>query len=124
MRFVTNESIPGVVVRRHRSAGFDVLSMKETMRGQDDRSILARAQTEGRIVVTQGKDFGELAFRYGLPADSGIILFRLSGSDPDTDAGRMLDVLTSRHDWVGHFSVASDDRVRMMPLSRISRETE
>jgi len=119
-----NENIPGVVVRRLRSAGFDVLSVKETMRGRDDRSILARAQTEGRIVVTQDKDFGELAFRYGLPADSGIILFRLSGSDPDTDAGRMLDVLTSHHDWAGHFSVASDDRLRMRPLSELSRRTE
>jgi len=32
---------------------------------------------EGRILLTFDKDFGELAWRAGLPASSGIILFRL-----------------------------------------------
>lgn len=124
MRFVVNENIPGAVVRALRTAGHDVLAVKETMRGQDDRTVLARAQTESRIVVTQDKDFGELAYRYGLPADSGIVLFRLSGSDADADARRMIDVLTSRFDWAGHFAVASDDRVRMRSFAGASRGPE
>jgi predicted nuclease of predicted toxin-antitoxin system len=40
--------------------------VKETMRGRGDPAILARAQTEERLVVTHDKDFGELAFRFGL----------------------------------------------------------
>ena len=49
------------------------------MRSVADDAILARAQTEERIVVTHDKDFGELAFRSQLPASSGVILLRLSG---------------------------------------------
>ena len=55
-----------------------------------------RAQTEGRIVVTHDKDFGELAFRAQLPASCGVILFRLSGSEPETDNRRILELLESR----------------------------
>ena len=120
MRFALNENMPGAVVRALRAAGHDVLSVKEAMRGEEDQPVLAPAQTEGRVVVTQDKDFGELAFRYGLPAECGVILFRLSGSDADADTQRMLDVLASRDDWPGHFTVASDDRVRIRPLARIS----
>ncbi len=78
--------------------------------------ILARAQAEQRIVVTHDKDFGELAFRSQLPASGGVILCRLSGSDRDSDNERILEALQSRSDWPGHFSVVTDDRIRMRPL--------
>ena len=86
------------------------------MQGADDESILRRAETEQRLVVTHDKDFGELAYRYRLPVSCGIILFRLSGLDPSTDIQRMLDVIESRSDWTGGFSVVTDDRIRMRPL--------
>ena len=117
MRFALNENIPRAVVESLRREGHDVLSVKESMRGADDGTVLVRAQEEARIVVTQDKDFGELAFRRGLPATSGIILFRLTSSDPEADTRRMLDVLESRDDWSGHFAVVSDDRVRIRPLA-------
>jgi predicted nuclease of predicted toxin-antitoxin system len=54
--------------------------VKESMRSEHDEVILARAQTEQRILVTHDKDFSELAFRSLLPPSSGVILFRLSGT--------------------------------------------
>jgi hypothetical protein len=86
------------------------------MRSAQDDTILACAQTQQRIVVTQDKDFGELAFRAQLPSSCGVILFRLSGKDRDTDNRRMLAAIESRTDWAGHFSVVTDDRLRMRPL--------
>ena len=93
-----------------------MLSVKESMRSERDEVILARAQAEQRIVVTHDKDFGELAFRSRLPASCGVILCRLTGSDPDTDNQRMLKALESRTDWTGHFSVITDNRIRMRAL--------
>jgi predicted nuclease of predicted toxin-antitoxin system len=58
-----------------------------------------RAQRELRLVVTQDKDFGELAFRQRLAAQCGVILFRLSQNDPDANVQRMLEVIESRSDW-------------------------
>ena len=59
--------IAASVVLTLRVRGHDVLVVKESMRGEEDTAILARAQAESRLVVTQDKDFGELAFRAGLP---------------------------------------------------------
>lgn len=86
------------------------------MRSASDPEVLARAQAEGRLVVTFDKDFGELAYRSHLPASSGVILFRLSGSSPEVDNARALAALESGIDWVGCFSVVSDDRIRVRPL--------
>ena len=90
MRILVNENMPGSVVAELRSRGHDVLAAKESMQGEDDAVILDRAQTEARLVVIQDKDFGELAFRSGLPAQSGIILFRLTGDDPQVELAHMM----------------------------------
>ena len=116
MRFLVNENVTRTVIQELRRRGHDVLSVKESMRSEADDAILARAQTEERIVVTHDKDFGELAFRAHLPASCGVILIRLSGSEPETDNRRMLEALESRTDWAGHFSVVTEDRIRMRPL--------
>jgi predicted nuclease of predicted toxin-antitoxin system len=113
---LVNENIPNSVVAQLRVHGHDVLSIRESMRGAEDSLILARAQAETRVLITQDKDFGELAFRTKLTAKCGIILFRLTGDDPDADIRRMVDVIESRDDWQGQFAVATNDRLRIRPL--------
>jgi predicted nuclease of predicted toxin-antitoxin system len=116
MRILVNENMAASVVAALRDRGHDVLAVKESMRGEEDAVILARAQAESRLVVTQDKDFEELAFRSGLPAQCGIILFRLSGNDPQTELAFMVEVIESRTDWSGLFTVASNDRIRTRPM--------
>jgi len=82
MRLICNENVPDSVVRGLRERGHDVLAVKESLRGAADIQIPARAQADLRLVVTQDKDFGELALRYALPAESGVLLFRLSHPTP------------------------------------------
>jgi hypothetical protein len=43
------------------------------MPGAFDEEVFARAQSDERIVLTQDKDFGELAFRSGLPSSCGVV---------------------------------------------------
>jgi len=116
MRILANENFPGPLIRELRRLGHDVLSVKETMRGATDLEVLARSRQEERLVVTFDKDFGELAFRFGLSTQSGIILFRLSGSSPEADNARVLAAFASGIDWTGHFSVVTNDRIRVRPL--------
>ena len=58
--------------------------------------MLQLAQKEQRILVNFDKDFGELAFRRGLPATCGIVLLRLGAQDPAVLAHRVVNVLHSR----------------------------
>ena len=118
MRILANENVPGPVIQALRKRGHDITSVKETMRGSGDRAVLERAQSEERLLVTLDKDFGELAFRIGLPAECGVVLFRLTGLNPESDNARALAVLESRSDWIGHFAVVTNDRIRTRPLPR------
>lgn len=116
MKFIVNENIPVTLIVQLRKAGHDVLSVKESMRGEKDEIILEKAQSESRIIVTQDKDFGELAFERRLAAFCGVILFRVSGKTPDEDNQRMIRAIESRTDWPGHFSVITDTKIRMRPF--------
>jgi len=116
VRILANENFPGPAVDGLRVRGHDVVWARTDMPGASDDAILSRAQVEGRLVVTMDKDFGELAFRWGLPATSGVMLFRLSLPDPETSARRIVEVLESRADWVGRFAVAEEGRTRTRPL--------
>ncbi|MSR55924.1 MAG: hypothetical protein EXS09_22025 [Gemmataceae bacterium] len=121
MRLMLDENVAGTVIRVLRQRGHDVLSVKESLRGISDEAVLARAQAELRVVITGDKDFGGLAFRSTLPAECGVILFRLSGADPVADNARMVEIIESQTDWSGQFAVATDDRVRVRPLPSAGR---
>jgi predicted nuclease of predicted toxin-antitoxin system len=118
MRFLANENVPGPVVRTLRELGHDVLWAKEDLAGQADHVLFARAQTEQRVTVTCDPDFGELAFRSGLPVACGVVLFRVQWSDPITDNAFAVSALTSRDDWSGVFAVVERDRIRIRPLPK------
>ncbi|MBI2193113.1 MAG: DUF5615 family PIN-like protein [Planctomycetes bacterium] len=119
MRIVADGNVSGSVIRELRRKGHDALSVKEAMRSESDEAVLRRAQSEERVVLTHDKDFGELAFRWGLPATTGVILYRLQGRNPKSVNRRVLEVFESRPDWSGCFAVVTEDRVRMRPLSSI-----
>jgi predicted nuclease of predicted toxin-antitoxin system len=60
-----------------------------------DEQVLAIAQAEGRILITNDTDFGELVFRKRQP-HSGVILFRFSDL-PLTDKIAALRQLLDEH---------------------------
>jgi predicted nuclease of predicted toxin-antitoxin system len=116
VRFLANENIPGQAVKALQDRGHDIVWIHSDSPGITDREILTRAQSENRILLTFDKGFGELAFRSGLPATSGVILFRISAPSPEIVARIALSAVDSREDWPGHFSVIEDQRIRMTPL--------
>jgi len=123
MRILANENVPGPVVAALRHAGHDVLWIKESLVGAPDPQVLARAQTEQRVVLTADLDFGELAFRSGLPAECGVILIRLDWQQPSSDNLAIVTALASRDDWSGVFAVIERDRVRVRPLPPSATKT-
>jgi predicted nuclease of predicted toxin-antitoxin system len=116
-RFLADENFPGATVARIRKAGHDTEWIRTSAPGSDDKSILAKAAADRRILLTFDKDFGELAFRdrksFGV---MGIVLFRLKMSPPGTAIERVVATLTSKHDWSGYFWVIEPGRMRARPL--------
>ena len=99
-----------------RQRGHDVSWVCIDAPGSSDDTVLRRAQLEARVLLSMDKDFGELAFRAGLPASSGIVLFRIAAPSAARFAAVAVSAIESRSDWAGHFAVIEDDRVRMTRL--------
>jgi predicted nuclease of predicted toxin-antitoxin system len=116
VQFLANENFPLDVVEAVRKIGHDVAWIRTDAPGSKDRDILQRAMSEQRILLTFDKDFGDLAFQFGLPATCGIVLFRLQASSSAVLATLVLAALQSRTDWAGQFSVVEAGRIRMRPL--------
>ena len=116
MRILANVNVPRVTVEALRVAGHDVEWALERMATDADFKILAAAQHDSRLVLTNDKDFGELAVRAGLPASCGVILLRLKGLSPDEVVARTMEAIASRSDWAGNFAVVSAHRIRMRQL--------
>ena len=59
--------------------------------------MLARANAEDRVLLTEDKDFGELAFFYG-SRSLGIVLLRAHGAGVDAKADLVAEVLKTHED--------------------------
>ncbi|MBI5305408.1 MAG: DUF5615 family PIN-like protein [Chloroflexi bacterium] len=116
MRFLANENFPGDAVQALRDHDHDVVWIRTDAPGSRDDAILQRARREKRILITFDKDFGELAFRSKLPAECGIILFRISVRSSSYIARATVQAISSRTDWEGHFAVVEENRIRMREL--------
>lgn len=116
MRLLADENFPGEAVEALRKHGHDVVWVQTDAPGCGDTEVLQRAQREQRILLTFDKDFGELAFRAGLPASCGIVLFRISAPSAGRVAQVAVAALESRVDWAGHFAVVEDRRIRTTAL--------
>jgi predicted nuclease of predicted toxin-antitoxin system len=116
MKLLANENFPADAVVAPRAAGNDVGWIRADSPGVADPVVLARAVSEGRVLVTFDKDFGDLAFHAGLPTGCGIILFRLRAGTSAELAEKIVFALSQRSDWEGHFAVVEPGKVRLRPL--------
>ena len=84
--------------------------------GYKRSDVLAWAAREERILLTFDKDFGELARAATLPSTCGVVLFRMPMPKSGGVGQRLGNLVTSRDDWAGHYSVIEPGRIRMRPL--------
>ena len=58
MRLLVNENFPGDAIKALRQDGHDVVWIRTTAPGSSDPQVLAKTQSENRILLTFDKDFG------------------------------------------------------------------
>jgi len=115
-RFLANENALRDAVLAARAAGFDVAWMVELQPGASDEIVLSLAQQDDRVLITFDKDFGELVFRRGFAGSHGVILLRPRLRSPQVVTAFIVTVLSQPIDWIGHFTVAREGSLRVIPL--------
>src|ERR1039457_143470 len=79
MRFLADESCDFAAVRALRGEGHDVLAVSEFQQRSVDKEVVELALAESRILLTEDKDFGWLAF-VAHAESPGVILIRFPAS--------------------------------------------
>ena len=115
-KFLADENVPTEVVELARKSGLDITWIAEISPGIDDDVVLALAHADDRVLITFDKDFGEMAFRLGKKSIRGVLLLRPRLRDPQYLARFALAILTQPVTWEGHFCVAREGRIRLVPL--------
>jgi predicted nuclease of predicted toxin-antitoxin system len=116
MRFLADECCDRELVLALRSVGHDVRYAAESNRGFSDSALLEIAIAEDRILLTEDKDFGDLAVRRALPV-VGVVLVRISSADASKN-GRVVLVLANASERLsGSYTVIQASKVRFRPVA-------
>jgi predicted nuclease of predicted toxin-antitoxin system len=118
MRFLADENVSRAVIDGLRNSGHDVISVAETSAGAPDKDILHAAGVEGRILITEDRDFGEMVIRQRLPV-GGILLLELDRLSSALEAETVAEFVSAQADRLtGNLVVIEPGRVRIRPLPR------
>jgi predicted nuclease of predicted toxin-antitoxin system len=114
MKFLLDQSTDARLATYLRNLGHDVTRIAaDYPAGLLDPKILSLAHAEGRILITDDRDFGEWVFRFKLP-HAGVIFLRLGKYAPlELKIERIDYVLTHYADQLDQFIVVKKGNVRV-----------
>lgn len=116
MKFLADECCDTGLVASLREDGHDVLYVLEKKAGVTDDEVLIDAYNEGRILITEDKDFGELVYRLKKSAQ-GIILIRIDVKERHMKWPRLKKLIDNYEARLrGHFVVIDTQKFRFRPL--------
>lgn len=118
MRWLADECVAAPLVAQLRAAGHDVVYVAESAPAETDSAAIAIAHREGRLLLTEDKDFGELVFRWNRPVP-GLVLLRI---DPEKNLlkRKRLEAAIEHfgEQLYGRYTVVEEARFRSRPLQR------
>ena len=121
MNLGADENVDAGIVSALREAGHAVTYVRELDPGIDDERVLRLADSQGALLLTSDKDFGELVFRQRL-LHSGVILFRLAGLPLDIKAKILVSALATHvRELPTAFTVIGPRSLRIRPSSDAER---
>jgi predicted nuclease of predicted toxin-antitoxin system len=113
VRFLADESCDYAVVTALREAGHHVTAVAERHAGAEDPLVLAIARDEARILVTEDKDFGLLAYAI-VHVTAGVVLIRYPGNARSRLGADVVDFIAKVGERItGAFTVLEPGRARL-----------
>ena len=118
MKFLADESIEKPVVDWLRGQDLDVRYITEITPSINDEEVIRLANDEGRIPITNDKDFGELVFRQSKIV-LGVLLIRAINERASNNIRLVREVLEkARNKLAGYFVVVNEAGIRMKKIPR------
>jgi predicted nuclease of predicted toxin-antitoxin system len=115
LKFLVDECTGIAVSKKLKAMNFDSASVIECMKGAEDEEIMERAVKEGRVIITNDKDFGRLAGFYKPP---GIILLRLKDESVENKIKLVSLVVTTYNERIlGNVLVVSEKKIRLRRIT-------
>ena len=112
MRFLVDECTGPAVARWLRSQAHEVFSVYEQARGMSDDDVIAKANSENWILITNDKDFGDKIYRDQHP-HHGVVLLRLKDERTSSKIDAIKKLLDGYKDrLMDAFVVVTERRVR------------
>jgi len=113
VRFLADESCDFAVVRVLRAAGHDVMAIAEISPRATDEVVMEHAIREGRILLTEDKDFGQLVHASQVAA-GGVFLLRFPARARAELPRAVVKLVERRGEGLqGRFVVLQPGRVRI-----------
>ena len=113
MRFLVDECAGPGVAKWLRTQGHEVFSVYEQLPGASDDVLLAKANAEDWVLITNDGDFGKLVFCEGRP-HRGVIFLRLLNERTPNKIGVLLKLLSSYESSLeNQFLVVTESSVRI-----------
>lgn len=111
--FLADESCDFAVVRALRAAGYSVEAICELSPGMPDEAVLALAVKNGRLLLTEDKDFGEWIYAHE-QAMAGVLLIRYPANTRAAMVKTIVDLIEQHgEDLTGSYTVLEPGRARI-----------
>lgn len=113
LKFLVDMGVGKKTEKLLQEHGYDTKNVRDINPRMSDKEILQIAASEGRVVATMDKDFGELVYNSGLP-HGGVLLLRLEDASSDKRAKIVEKILAQYSDKIlNKFSVFKDGKLRI-----------
>ena len=113
MELLADESCSGPVIRALRAAGHDLLVIAEAAKGASDEWVMERASAEGRVLITEDRDFGELVYAHGR-STAGVVFLKFHSRSRRAKPEAVVEAVAKLGERLrGGFAVVEPGRVRL-----------
>ncbi len=116
LKFIADVNVEKVIVDYLLEEGYDVKWIPDYNCEMLDEDLLEMAKVEGRILITNDKDFGELIFLQKR-LSIGIILIRIKGQKVEVKLKLIKKLFQNyRNKLLNNFVIITDKELRFIPM--------
>lgn len=115
-KFLADEGFSFSITSILKKKGFNIKWVGDISPGISDMAVYNIAQNEDRIILTEDKDFGELAVRFKLKI-RGVVILRISSKEKELRNERVVELLERFPEKLeGHLIIVDSQKFRFREL--------